>query len=166
MNTDVIEAAGIKPIEPELERIAAISNFTQLQDEAAHLQSQGTRVLFSFGSEQDDKDSQQVIGGARQGGLGLPDRDYYTKDDGKSRQLRDEYVQHVAKMLELAGDSSDKAAAEARAALAIETQMAQASKTRVERRDPEATYHKMDPAGLSALTPDFTWDTYFRNVGF
>ena len=69
-------------------------------------------------------------------------------------------------MLELAGDSSDKAAAEARAVMAIETQMAQASKTRVERRDPEANYHKMDPAGLRALTPDFSWETYFREVGF
>src|SRR5437879_9737778 len=166
MNTDVIEAAGIKPIEPELERIAAISNFTQLQDEAAHLQSQGTRVLFSFGSEQDDKDSQQVIGGARQGGLGLPDRDDYTKDDEKSRQLRDQYVQHISQMMELAGDASDKASAEARTVLAIETQMAQASKTRVERRDPQANYHKMDPAQLRALTPDFSWETYFRSVGF
>jgi len=166
MNTEAIEAAGIKPIEPELERIAAISNLAQLQDEAARLQSQGTRVLFGFGSEQDDKNSQQVIGGARQGGLGLPDRDYYTKDDEKSKQLRDQYVQHIAKMLELAGDSSDKAAAEARAVMAIETQMAQASKTRVERRDPEANYHKMDPAGLRALTPEFSWETYFREVGF
>jgi putative endopeptidase len=75
MNTEAIEASGIKPIEPELERIAAIGNLAQLQDEVAHLQSQGTRVLFGFGSEQDDKNSQQVIGAASQGGLGLPDRD-------------------------------------------------------------------------------------------
>ncbi len=166
MNTEAIEAAGIKPIEPELERIAAIGNLAQLEDEVARLQSQGTRVLFGFGSEQDDKDSQQVIGAANQGGLGLPDRDYYTKDDEKSKQLRDQYAQHIAKMMELAGDSSDKNTAEARTVLAIETQMAMASKTRVERRDPEANYHKMDPAGLRALTPDFSWDTYFRNVGF
>jgi putative endopeptidase len=166
MDTDAIEAAGIKPIEPELEQIAAISDLAQLQEEVARLQSQGTRVLFGFGSEQDDKDSQQVIGAASQGGLGLPDRDYYTKDDEKSKQLRDQYAQHIAKMMELAGDSSEKATAEARTVLAIETQMAMASKTRVERRDPEANYHKMDPAGLRALTPDFSWDTYFRNVGF
>src|SRR5437660_178705 len=166
MDTNSIEASGTKPIEPELERIAAISNLAELQDEVAHLHSQGTRVLFGFGSEQDDKNSQQVIGGARQGGLGLPDRDYYTKDDDKSKQLRDQYLQHIAKMMELAGDSADKAAAEARTILSIETQMAQNSKTRVERRDPEANYHKMDPAGLRALTPDFSWDSYFRNVGF
>src|SRR5260370_38055398 len=79
MNTDAIEASGIKPIEPELERIAAIGNLPQLQDEVAHLQSQGTRVLFGFGSEQDDKNSQQVIGGARQGRLGFQGRDYFTK---------------------------------------------------------------------------------------
>ncbi len=166
MNTDAIEAAGIKPIEPELERIAAISNLPQLQDEAAHLQSIGTRVLFGFGSEQDDKNSQQVIGGAHQGGLGLPDRDYYTKQDDKSKMLRDEYVQHIAKMMALAGEAPDKAAADARMVLKIETQMAQASKTRVERRDPEANYHKMDPAQLRALTPDFSWEIYFRNIGF
>jgi len=166
MSTDAVEAAGIKPIEPELDRIAAVSNLAQLQDEAAHLQSLGTRVFFSFGSEQDDKNSQQVIGGASQGGLGLPDRDYYTKDDDKSKQIRDQYVAHVAKIMELAGDAPDKASAEARTVLAIETQMAKASKTRVERRDPEANYHKMDPAQLRALTPDFSWETYFRNVGF
>ena len=166
MNTEAIEAAGTKPIEPELERIAAIGNLAQLQDEAAHLQGIGTRVLFSFGSEQDDKNSQQVIGAASQGGLGLPDRDYYTKQDEKSKMLRDQYVQHIAKMMTLAGDGPDKAAAEARTVLAIETQMAQASKTRVERRDPEANYHKMDPAQLRALTPGFSWETYFRNLGF
>ena len=166
MDTNSIEASGTKPIEPEFERIAAIGNLAELQNEVARLHSQGTRVLFGFGSEQDDKNSQQVIGGARQGGLGLPDRDYYTKDDDKSKQLRDQYVQHIAKMMELAGDSADKAAVEARTVLAIETQMAQNSKTRVERRDPEANYHKMDAAGLRALTPDFSWDTYFRNAGF
>ena len=81
-----------------------------------------------------------------------PDRDYYTKDDGKSKQIRDQYVQHIAKMMELAGDAPDKASAEARTVLDIETQMAKASKTPVERRDPEANYHKMDPAQLRALT--------------
>jgi putative endopeptidase len=166
MNTEAIEAAGLKPIQPELDRIAAIGNLAEFQDEVAHLQSMGTRVLFGFGSEQDDKNSQQVIGGARQGGLGLPDRDYYTKDDDKSKMLRDQYVQHIAKMMALAGDAPDQAAAEARTVLGIETQLARASKTRVERRDPEANYHKMDPAGLRGLTPDFSWDTYFRNVGF
>src|SRR5207237_10152813 len=102
---------------------------------------------------------------APQRGLALPDSDYYSQDDDKAKQLREQYVQHVAKMLELAGDSADKATAEARTILAIETQMAQNSKTRVERRDPEANYHKMDPAGLRPLTPYFSWDTYFRNIG-
>jgi putative endopeptidase len=166
MDTGQIEAAGVKPIETELNRIAAIASGAQLQDEVAHLQSLGTRALFSFGSQQDDKNSQQVIGGAGQGGLGMPDRDYYIKDDDHSKQLRDQYVQHVARMMELAGDAPDQASAEARTVLGIETQMARASKTRVERRDPAANYHKMDPAQLRALTPGFSWDTYFRNVGF
>jgi predicted metalloendopeptidase len=166
MDTNQIEAAGVKPIEPELDRIAAITNIAQLQDEVAHLQSLGTRAFFAFGAEQDDKNSQQVIGGASQGGLGMPDRDYYVKDDDHSKQLRDQYVQHVARMMELAGDSPDQASAEARTVLGIETQMARTSKTRVERRDPAANYHKMDSAQLRGLTPGFSWDTYFRNVGF
>ncbi len=166
MNTEQIDTAGITPIQPELERIAAITTIPQMEDEVAHLQGQGTRVLFSFGSEQDDKNSRQVIGAADQGGLGLPDRDYYTKQDDKSKQMRDQYIQHVTNMMQLAGDAPEQASAEARTVMNVETQLAQASKTRVERRDPEANYHKMDPAQLRTLTPDFSWDTYFRNAGF
>jgi putative endopeptidase len=166
MDTQRIESEGIKPIEPELARISKIANLQQLEDELAHLQSEGTRALFGFGSGQDDKNSEQVIGEASQGGLGLPDRDYYTKQDEKSKQLRDQYVQHVTRMLELAGDASDAASAEARTVLTIETELAEASKTRVERRDPEANYHKMGRAELRKLTPDFSWDTYFRDIGF
>lgn len=166
MNTEQIDAAGIAPIQPELDRIAAIGTLSQLEDEVARLHSQGTRVLFFFSSEQDDKNSQQVIGAAGQGGLGLPDRDYYIKEDDKSKQIRDQYVEHVTNMMQLAGDSPEQAAAEARTVMGIETAMARASKTRVELRDPESNYHKMEPAQLRGLTPDFSWETYFRNVGF
>jgi putative endopeptidase len=166
MDTQRIESEGIKPIEPELARISKIANLQQLEGELAHLQSEGTRTLFGFGSGQDDKNSEQVIGEASQGGLGLPDRDYYTKQDDKSKQLRDQYVEHVTRMLELAGDAPEAASAEARAVLTIETELAEASKTRVERRDPEANYHKMGRAELRKLTPDFSWDTYFREIGF
>src|SRR4029077_13201268 len=86
--------------------------------------------------------------------------------DDKSKQIRDQYVQHVAKMMELAGGSADKARGEARTVLAIATHTALAFNAQVERRDPESNYHKMDPAGLRALTPDFSWETYFRNIGF
>jgi predicted metalloendopeptidase len=122
-------------------------------------------VLFAFASDQDFKDSTRVIGEANQGGLGLPDRDYYTRDDADSKKLREQYVQHVTKMLELAGDSQEKAAAEAVSILTIETSLAKASMTNVELRDPTAVYHKMPIAEAQALTPNLSWAAYFRAVG-
>ena len=166
MDEKRIEADGIGPLEPELARIAAISGLGELQAEVARLHSQGVRALFGFGSTPDDMNSEQMIGQATQGGLGLPDRDYYTKQDERSKQLRQQYERHVAKMLRLGGDSPAVAATSARTVLALETKLAEASKTRVERRDPQANYHKMGPAELRALTPAFSWDTYFRNIGF
>ena len=162
-----IEAEGIKPLQPEFERIAKISSLPQLENEVALLHSEGVGVLFFFGSGQDDKDSTQVIGQAEQGGLGLPDRDYYTKDDDKSKQIREKYVQHVAKMFQLAGDSPATAATEAATVHGHrDANGARQSKTRVERRDPEGNYHKMTPAELATLTPDFSWQSYFQEIGF
>ena len=166
MDTDRIEADGLKPIEPELARVASLSNLAQLEDEVARMQSEGINALFRFSSTQDEKNSEQVIGIAMQGGLGLPDRDYYLKTDDHSKQLLEQYQQHVAKMLQLAGDDPELATAESHTVIAMETQMAQASKTRVELRDPESNYHKLGAPQLKALTPDFSWDTYFRNIGF
>jgi putative endopeptidase len=166
MNTEQIEAAGIAPIQPQLDRIAAIATLAQLEDEVARLHSQGARVLFFFSSAQDDKNSRQMIAVANQGGLGLPDRDYYTKDDARSKQLREQYVQHITKMMQLAGDAPAEASSEAATVMSIETQLALASKTRVERRDPQSNYHKMDAAELRVLTPDFAWESYLREIGF
>src|SRR2546429_9773650 len=100
-------------------------------------------VLFDFGSSQDFKDSTQVIATADQGGLGLPDRDYYLKDDDKSKELRKQYLAHVQKMFELLGDPADQAAAEASTVMRIETELAQSHMTRVDRRDPMKLYHRM-----------------------
>ncbi len=99
MDEKQINASGTKPLDPEFSRIAAIQNVNEIQAEVARLQSTGTGVLFDFGSMQDAKNSTQVIGGADQGGLGLPDRDYYTKTDDKSKQIRQQYQEHVGKML-------------------------------------------------------------------
>jgi putative endopeptidase len=166
MDEKRIEAQGAKPLQPEFQRIAKISSLPQLENEVSLLHTERVGVLFFFGSGQDDRDSTQVIGQAAQGGLGLPDRDYYTKDDDKSKQIRDKYVQHIAKMFQLAGDAPAIAATEASTVMAIETQIAKESKTRVERRDPEANYHKMTPAELATLTPDFSWQSYFQQIGF
>src|SRR5581483_1249992 len=165
MDTGKIEAEGIKPIEPELQRIEAIKDERGIQDEQAHLQSLGVSVLFDFQAGQDFKDSTKVIGQISQGGLGLPDRDYYTKTDDRSKQIRDEYVKHVAKMFELLGDSPDKAAAEAKTVMSIETKLAEASMTIVEQRDPNAVYHKFTLAQLKELTPNYSWPEYFQQIG-
>ena len=166
MDEKQINAAGAKPLDPEFGRIAAINNVADLQTEVARLQSIGVGALFQFGSTQDMKDSTRVIGGADQGGLGLPDRDYYTKTDEKSTQVREQYRDHIAKMLALVGDDAAKAAAEANTILDLETKLAEASLTNVERRDPDKTYHKMSRPELRTLTPNWSWDTYFQQIGY
>lgn len=157
---------GAKPLEPELAHIAAIRDVASLRTEIGRLQALGVRAVFRFGSTQDAKNSTHVIGGADQGGLGLPDRDYYTRTDDKSRQLRDKYAEHITKMFALLGDDHAQAAADAKAILDMETKLAEASLTRVERRDPEKTYHKMNRGQLRKLTPNFSWESYFREIGY
>lgn len=165
MDTAALEAQGLKPLQGELDRISAIHDRSGLIAGAAHLQMAGAGVLFSFVSDQDFKDSSSVIGEANQGGLGLPDRDYYTREDDNSKKLREQYAQHVAKMLELLGNAPEKAAAEAQSVMAIETRLAKASMTNVELRDPQAIYNKMTLAQVQSLTPNFSWETYLPAVG-
>ena len=165
MDTKEIDAQGLKPLTAELAAIEDIHDTAGLINTGAHLQTQGAGVLFAFGSDQDFRDSTKVIGEATQGGLTLPDRDYYTRDDEDSKKLRQQFVEHMVKMLVLAGDAQDKAAAEANTILSIETSLAKASMTNVERRDPEKIYHKMSLAEAQALTPHFSWDSYFQAVG-
>jgi putative endopeptidase len=165
MDTKEIDARGLKPIGAELTEIEAIHDTAGVIDMGAKLQAKGVGVLFNFGSDQDFKDSSKVIGEANQGGLSLPDRDYYTRDDEESKNLRQQFVEHVIKMLVLAGDSQARAAAAANTVLSIETSLAKASMTNVERRDPEKNYHKMSVADAQALTPRFSWHAYFQAVG-
>lgn len=174
MDTKEIDAQGLKPIGAELAAIEAIHDTAGLIDIGAKLQAKGVSVLFNFGSDQDFKDSSKVIGEANQGGLGLPDRDYYTRDDDESKKLREQYVAHIAKLFALMGNAPDEGAAyglayrsvdEAKKVLEIETSLAKASMTNVERRDPEKIYHKMSVADAQALTPHLSWDAYFQAVG-
>src|SRR5580658_839775 len=165
MDTEAIDAAGLKPIEGELASIAQMKNGADLQAEAARLQKEGVGVLFRFSANQDAKNSSQVVGAAWQGGLGLPEREYYLKQDDKSKQLREACGKHVAKMFELSGDSADAAATEANTVLTMETSLANASMKNTDLRDPNKTYHRMKIAELKEMTPDFNWESYFKALG-
>ncbi len=165
MNTDAIDAQGLKPLAAEFARMDAMSNGAAILQEIAHLQNEGVRVPFRFESDQDFKDSTQVIGEINQAGLGMPDRDYYLRDDDKSKQLREAYEKHVVKMFTLAGDAPEKAAFEAKTVLALESALAKASMTRVQLRDPDIQYHKMSLVQLQQLAPHTNWKDYFAAAG-
>ena len=163
MDEKAIEAKRTEPLKADLDRIAKLGSKAELADVAAAMVDDN--VLFRFDSSQDFRDAAQVIAEADQGGLGLPDRDYYVKDDAKSVELRNAYLAHVQKMFELLGDSSQAAAAEAQTVMRIETALAKGSMTRVERRDPKKLDHKMTSGELEKITPDFHWRGYFAKVG-
>ena len=165
MNEAQINSARILPLKAELKQIDSISDLASLSAEIGHLHSLGLGALFGFTSGQDDKESTMVIAQAFQGGLGLPDRDYYTKEDDASKKLREQYVAHVTKMFSLLGDKPDVAAAAAKTVMKIETALAKPARTRVELRDPQKNYNKMSEAELQKLMPDFKWNDYFQVVG-
>jgi putative endopeptidase len=165
MDESQIEAAGLKPLEAEFKQIAEIKDTATLQAEVARLQRAGADAVFGFGSEPDFKNSSQMIAAAGQGGLGLPDRDYYTRDSEKDKELREAYVQHVARIFKLLGDDEATAAAEAKTVLSIETTLAKASMQRVDLRDPDKVYHKMALASLHDLTPNLSWENFFKEIG-
>jgi putative endopeptidase len=164
MDEKTIETLGAKPLNDEFKTITAINDRNALLKEIAHLHSMGVAVLFNFGSSPDSKDSTHEMAQAVQGGLGLPDRDYYTKTDEASKKLREQYVEHVAKMLMLLGDPAPKAQDAAKKILALETKLAQASRTRVQLRDPQKNYNKMPVKKLQDLTPDWHWSDYFNAI--
>jgi putative endopeptidase len=159
-----IEAAGATPLTPELAAINKMKSTRDLPAMLAHLHSIGVPALFGFGSGQDFKKSDSVIAITGQGGLGLPDRDFYLKEDPKSKSTRDAYVTHMTNMFKLLGDDADKATAEAQTAMKIETQLAQVSLDRVSRRDASKQYHKMSPADLKNVMANFDWDTYIKKM--
>ncbi|MDQ3200068.1 MAG: M13 family metallopeptidase, partial [Verrucomicrobiota bacterium] len=165
MNEEAINQAKAEPLQEELKRIDEIKDLSTLTEEIGHLHSMGVTAFFAFTSGQDDKDSTKVIAQAFQGGLGLPDRDYYTKDDDASKKLRDQYVAHVTRMFTLLGDSPEASAANARTVLEVETSLAKPARTRVELRDPQKNYNKMSKAELQKLMPNFKWDTYLQQIG-
>ena len=160
-----IEARGLDPLKPELARIADLGDKKDLPALLAHLHEIGADAFFGFGSQADFKNASRNIAQVAQGGLGLPDRDYYFKTDPKSVEQRDAYVAHVARMFELLGDAPDAADAKAGSVLAVETALAKDSLTRVRRRDPSAVYHKKTVGDLVGLAPSFDWAAYFKATG-
>ena len=163
MDEKAINAAAIKPLQPVLDQIQQLRSHRAIADIAAVMVY--NNALFRFRSDQDFKDSTQVIAEVDQGGIGLPDRDYYLKTDAASVEIRKKYIAHLQKMFALLGDKPGLASEEAQTVVRIETALAKASLTRVERRDPPKLYHKMTVEQLIALSPSFRWKTYFSKVG-
>jgi endothelin-converting enzyme/putative endopeptidase len=165
MDEKAVEAKGTKPIQPHLKRIAAIRDRAGLITETARLHSEGASALFTFYPGQDFHNSEMMIANVDQGGLGLPDRDYYLKDDVKSLAIRKEYVGHIRKMLELLGAKPAAATSAAEKIMALETELAKASMDRTLRRDPRNRDHKMKRDELATLAPGFEFARYLNAVG-
>jgi endothelin-converting enzyme/putative endopeptidase len=171
MDGKAIDAAGLEPLRADLKHIDDIASMNDMADYLARFHPQdlsiyfGQSALFSLNAEQDAKDSSETIAAVDQGGLGLPDRDYYLKTGARSEQTRKDYGAHVQKMFQLLGDTTEMAAANAQLVLRIETTLANGSMTQLSRRDPAAVYHRMTRAELTALAPSFPWERYFADLG-
>lgn len=165
MDTVAIEKTGLAPIRPEQQAIDAIKDIKGVLAMVARMQSYGASPLFGFYPGQDPKNSEVVVPQIYQGGLSLPDRDYYLKDDARSKMIRDEFIKHVTAMFTLSGTDAKTAAANAAVVMRIETELAKASMTRVELRDPFKTYNKVTIAGLDSLTPSLKWADMLDGMG-
>jgi predicted metalloendopeptidase len=171
MDESKANSLGSTPLKPLLDRIAAISNKDQLIDTVAYLNSHapqtgfGGSVLFGFGSNPDLHDASREIANIFQGGLGLPDRDYYINQDTKSQETRSKYLEHLNRTFHLLGDDDATAQKEAQAVMNIETQLAEAAFDRVKMRDPKSRDHKMSVADLAKLAPNFEFERYFQSTG-
>jgi putative endopeptidase len=165
MNTTLADEKGDKPILPILAIVDSLQDKQKLAPLVAQLQSKdGVRVFFRIGSDQDAKDSTKQIAEIAQGGLGLPDRDYYLETDARMTKIREQYVAYLTSLFKLIGDSEAQASVEAKNVLDFETALAKGSLPRVELRDPQKIYHPMPISGLKALAPDFSWDGYFPGI--
>lgn len=165
MDEETIDKLGTKPLDPELDRIKAIAAKPAILPELVRLHLMGVNIFFRFSSGPDAKDSSLMIAQADQGGLSLPDRDYYLKDDAKSVELRKQYLTHVGKMFQLLGEPAEKAESDAQAVMRFETSLAKGALDRVSRRDPQQTYHKLTVHELVSLCPGIDWRKYFDGMG-
>jgi putative endopeptidase len=164
MDSAKIEKDGLSPLSGIFSEINAVNDAAGVQKMIARLHAMNITAAFNSGVEQDAKNSTSYILMIDQSGLGLPDRDYYTKDDERSTKIREEYVKHVAAQFRNMGETPSAARADAQKIMAIETRLAKASMSRVDRRDPEKVYHKMPLASVKALAPSIDWDRYFSSL--
>ncbi|HVN92662.1 MAG TPA: M13 family metallopeptidase [Terracidiphilus sp.] len=165
MDEDAIYAKGLKPLQPELDRITALTDKKQLTALLAHYQMININAFFSYSEQQDFADATKAIAVVDQGGLGLPERDYYFRTGDAADKTRKQYVEHVTKMLTLVGEPADKAAADADKIMALETALAKVSLDATTRRDPEKVYHLLPVTQLAALTPAIAWEDFFSRTG-
>ncbi|HXY13542.1 MAG TPA: M13 family metallopeptidase [Terriglobales bacterium] len=176
MNEPALETAGTRDLKPEVQRIDGMKSKSELADQVAKIHmmipgawqgddNQTGVALLGFGSQQDFDDAGRVVAGIDQGGLGLPNRDFYLKDDPTSKQIREKYQTHIAKMLTLTGETETQAAADAKIVVTIETEMAKAQMDNVARRDPKNLNNKMSFEEVQALTPSFDWKEYVTQIG-
>ncbi|MBK7392054.1 MAG: M13 family metallopeptidase [Chloracidobacterium sp.] len=165
MNEDALEKAGIEPIKPFLAEAAKVSTVKDLQKQIAMNHSRGLGGFFRFAIGNDDKNSSVNLASASQSGVGLPNRDYWFKDDAKSVETRQKYAEYMTNMFKLAGDTPEAAAAEAKTVMSIQKRFASAAKAPVDLRDSEANYNKKTLAELAQLTPNFSWTDYLRERG-
>ncbi len=165
MDEAAIEKAGVKPLKPYFKQIEQIKTTADLQRQIAMMHNMGIPVLFGFGGSPDLKNSTMVIASASQGGLSLPNRDYYTKDDAKSKEVREKFLEYSGNMFKLLGDPEAKATANAKTVMDLQMRLANSSKAPVELRDPNSRYNKMTVTQAAELAPNLSWTEYMSARG-
>jgi len=165
MDTEAIDRNGLKPFQPELDRIAALSSTSGLAELLAHFQMINVNAFLNFGEQQDFKDARKQIAAVDQGGLGLPERDYYFRTGDAAEKTRKDYVQHITNVLKLMGEPEGKAASDAQQIMQLETTLAKVSMDITSRRDPNNVYHMKTVSELSSLAPSLDWKRFLQGVG-
>ncbi len=166
MDEPLIDKRAVADLKPELDAIDAVHDEKSLVQAVAHMHSIGIGAVFDFDSEVDFKDASRMIAGVSQSGLGLPERDYYFRDDKRTKDIRAEYLEHLSRTFQLLGETAKAADGHAKTVMSLETTLAGASMTNIELRDPQKIYHRLDLDGLKRIAPDVSWDLYLGAVGF
>jgi len=165
MDVEAINQKGLKPLQPELDRIAALKSKDELPELLAHYQRVGVNAFLSFGQQQDFKDARKQIAVVDQGGMGLPERDYYFRTGEAAEKTRTQYVQHITNLLKLMGEPEANAGGDAKVIMQLETALAKVSMDITSRRDPNKVYHLMPESELATLAPGIAWGHFFNASG-